>query len=219
MNTPASDSPAPVLPPSGQTVLLRVADKAQVREVLFEMLAAWSGRPRAKLPVRETTRGPRWIGPLADDSLDISLSYCGREGWIGLLRGGLIGIDVMRVEPFPEAPAVARHYLDPEACAAIPQSSNPERAFALAWTELEARLKCLKRDLIEWSPARAAVTARCVTENFVLPGNMAISVAVLAGYSGDASSPMLASPSMMSATVSSWRCGPVIFTRPILRPR
>jgi hypothetical protein len=181
MNVPASYPPAPALPPAGQTVVLRVAEKGQVREVLRQVLAAWSGWPREGLPLREAGRGPRWIGPLAGDSLDISLSYCQQEGWIGLLRGGWIGIDAMRAEPFPEALAVARHYLGPAVQAAIQQSRHPERAFALAWTDLEARLKCLKRDLIEWSPECAAVTARCVTEKFVLAGATVVSVAVAAG--------------------------------------
>lgn len=178
MNAPASHPPPPALPPPGQTVLLRVADKAQVRPVLRQILAAWSGLPQERLPLRETTRGPRWIGPLSGDSLDISISYCGQGAWLGLLRGGWVGIDAMRLEPIAEASEVARHYLGPAVQAAIQQSRNPVRAFVLAWTELEARLKCLKRDLMEWTPVCAEVTACCVIQNFVLPGPTVVTVAV-----------------------------------------
>jgi hypothetical protein len=178
MIEPATYPPAPPLPPAGQTVLLRVADKSQVREVLRQILAAWSGLPREKLPLIETSRGPKWIGLLAGDSLDISISYCQQEGWLGLLRGGWIGIDATRLEPFPEALEVARHYFDPAVHAAIQQSPDPARAFALAWTELEARVKCLKRDLLEWSPSRAGLTARCVIQNFVSADATVVTVAV-----------------------------------------
>jgi hypothetical protein len=181
----ASYPPAPALPPAGQTILLRVADKSQTRAVLRQVLAAWSGRPPEQLPLRETARGPRWIGSLADTSLDISLSYCGPEGWIGLLRGGSIGIDAMPVESFAEATEVARHYLGPAAHTAIQQSSDPARAFALAWTELEARLKCMKRDLVEWSPARAEATARCATRNLVLTGARVVALTVAVGRASE----------------------------------
>jgi phosphopantetheinyl transferase len=177
----------PALPPPGQAVLIRVATtparqaaRQELRTVLRQVLAAWSGLSPGQLPLRETPCGPLWPGQLAGCSLDISLSYEKSEGWIGLLRGGLIGLDVMRIGPIAEAEEVARHYLGPVALAAIQQSPNPMRAFALAWTELEARLKCLKCELVEWSATRAATTAECASQNIVHANRVAVCVATAA---------------------------------------
>jgi hypothetical protein len=179
MNEPTTYPPASSLPPAGQAVLLLVTEKSQVRAVLRRVLADWTGLPPQKLPLRETSRGPRWIGPLAGDFLDISISYCGQEAWLGLLRGGSIGIDAMPLEPIPEAAEVASHYFSPKVRAALQQSPDPIRAFAIAWTELEARLKCLKRDLTEWSPAREDLTAPCVIQNFVSSDATVITAALI----------------------------------------
>ena len=84
----------------------------------------WSGLSPEQLPLRETTRGPVWPGQLGGHSLDISLSYSGDAGWIGLIRAGQIGVDAMPVQPFPEAAAVARNYLGHTAASAIQQSTG-----------------------------------------------------------------------------------------------
>jgi hypothetical protein len=41
-------------------------------------------------------------------------------------------------------------------------------AFAAAWTEREARLKCLKRGLIEWNADDAQAEAECVCRRLIL---------------------------------------------------
>ena len=73
-----------------------------------QVLAAWSGLPPEQLPLAETSRGPVWRGQLGGHDLDISLSYAEGEGWIGLRCAGRIGVDVMQIQNFPEAEAVAR---------------------------------------------------------------------------------------------------------------
>lgn len=141
-------------PPRGEPVLVRVSvspshfeARREVRTVLRTVLAAWSGLPPDQLPLDETPRGPVWRG----EPLGISLSYGAGEAWIGLLRGGRIGVDVMRVEPFAELHQVAQTYLDPVAAGAIRKAPDPARAFAEAWTAREATLKCVQRDLTEWT--------------------------------------------------------------------
>ena len=57
----------------------------------------------------------------------------------------------MRLEPVPEAEAIAQTYFGPADRSALQQSTDPVRDFALAWTQLEARCKCLKQGLTEWS--------------------------------------------------------------------
>lgn len=120
--------------------------------MLHQVLTAWNGF--GQLPLRETACGPEWQGLLDGESLDISLSYCDGEAWVGLIRGSAIGIDAMMIRPMAEAEAVARHFLGDAAAEAIRRSREPAKAFALAWTGLEARLKCLKRGLTEGSAGR-----------------------------------------------------------------
>jgi len=152
----------PAFPAEGEPVLVRVAGR-ELRGALGEILEKWGGASSW----RETSRGP------VCDGVDISLSYAGDAGWIGLLRGGWIGIDAVQLEAFAEMDAVARLYLAP---AAVKEARNPN-AFALAWTEMEARLKCMKRGLAEWSPDRDAGAQSCVTRSFVTADAVAVTVA------------------------------------------
>ena len=152
----------PELPPPGEPVLIRAivspvrqTARTEARAMVRAVLAAWSGLPPARIALMETGRGPVWPNELAGTTVDISLAYGAGEAWIGLIRGGRIGVDVMRVEPFAEARAVARNYLGPVAAAAIAQAHDPVRAFAAAWTEHEARLKCARRELVEWTGPEA----------------------------------------------------------------
>lgn len=178
----------PPLPPVGEPVLIRVATPAsrpaarqELRAVLRRILAAWGGfAPESRLagPLDETPRGPRWQGLIAGHPLDISLSYCDGEGWIGLIRGGAIGVDVMAVQPVAEAEAVARHYLGPDALVSIRKSRQPAQAFALAWTQLEARLKCLKLELSEWNASRTGTSANCTCREILFKNHTAVAMAI-----------------------------------------
>jgi 4'-phosphopantetheinyl transferase len=159
----------PPLPPTGQPVLLRIpctllrpAARERARNVLQSLLSQWSGL--ASLPLQETASGPVWSGRLQGASLDISLSYGAGEIWIALLRGGAIGIDVMAPQAMEDAQAVAKLYLGETPANAICQSAEPEIVFAMAWTQREARLKCLKRGLSEWTPKSAHTEAGCTTQ-------------------------------------------------------
>ena len=148
------------LPPPGEPVLIRIAvspvrkvARLDVRSVLRIVLASWSGLPAAQLPLVETACGPVWRTGLPGMTLAISLTYGAGEAWMGLVRGGRIGVDVIRIESFAEAAAVARDYLVPAAVTAIAQARDPARAFAAAWTQQEARLKCAGCGLAEWPVA------------------------------------------------------------------
>lgn len=158
----------PALPEPGRPVLVRVpAPRTRrearpfVRSALREILSTWSGLPVSALPLEETSRGPVWRGQLGGYPLDISISYSGPDAWIAMLRSGSIGVDALELQPLPDAEAVARLYLGPAVVEAIRHAPDPCRAFALAWTEMEARLKCAKRNLREWSPAEARPDSRC----------------------------------------------------------
>jgi 4'-phosphopantetheinyl transferase len=111
--------------------------------------------------------------------LDFSLSYEEGEAWIVLSRGGRIGVDVILLEPVPEAEAIAQTYFDPADRSALRESTDPVRDFALAWTQLEARCKCLKQGLTEWSESLALDTKACTTESLIIQDKLALSVATV----------------------------------------
>jgi 4'-phosphopantetheinyl transferase len=175
----------PPLPATSRPILVRVATSAsrpaarqELRTVLRRILTVWSGLAPEQLPLNESPRGPQWPGLFAGHPMDISLSYCEGEAWIGLIRGGAIGIDAMSIQPIAEAEVVARHYLDPGALAAIRQSRQPAQTFALAWTKLEARVKCLKHDLTEWNATQAVAFANLACQEMLL-ARTAITMAIL----------------------------------------
>ena len=176
----------PALPPAGQPVLIRVATspsrqaaRQELRTALRRILAAWSNILPEQLPLHETTRGPVWSGHIAEHSLDISLSYAENDGLIGLMLGGFIGVDVMPIQRITEAEAVALHYLGSGTMNAIQRDVDPPMAFAQAWTGLEARIKCLKRELNEWHMTPEFEASQCSIQNLVLPDNLMVSLATL----------------------------------------
>ena len=142
----------PDMPPSGEPVLVRVfvpprraEARREVRAVLRAILSSWLGR---EVQLEETSHGP----VCNSEAIDISLSYADGEAWIGLIRDGRIGIDVMAVTAFAEMKDVACDYLGPAATARVRLADDPARVFAMEWTAREASLKCLKRGLSEWMP-------------------------------------------------------------------
>jgi 4'-phosphopantetheinyl transferase len=185
----------PEIPPPGRFVLIcvrtsgrRAEARKEVRAVLRRILAQWSRLSPDEIPLRDTPFGPVWQSELQEllrvtskcqnsESLDFSLSYTEDEAWIAVRRGGVIGIDIMRLEPVPEAEAIAQIYFDPADQSALRQSTDPVRGFALAWTQLEARCKCLKQGLTEWSEASATKVQGCSTDSVIVEDRLALSVA------------------------------------------
>jgi len=150
----------PPLPPVNEPVLIRAATsparpvaRQELRKVLRQVLVGWSGIPATHLPLAESSRGPCWDGLLDGHGLDISLSYAEDEGWIAVVRGACIGVDAMKLKSVPDAETVARNYFHPGFAAKLQGAVEPTRIFAEAWTELEARIKCRRHGLTEWSPA------------------------------------------------------------------
>jgi 4'-phosphopantetheinyl transferase len=71
----------------------------------------------------------------------------------------------------PDWAAVARDYLGPRVADALQQTPPADRpaAFAQAWCQLEARLKCAGLGLAEWHPARDQRLAACQLWPLQLP--------------------------------------------------
>ena len=174
----------PSMPSPGRPLVLRVptsrlrqAARKEMRNVLREVLSKWSYLPAENLPLDETAHGACWRGKFCGHALDISLSYSVDEGWIGLILDGHIGIDVMTVEEFPEMENVASTYLEPDVASSVLNAQNPSLAFASAWTEREARLKCLKSGLVEWSAEQGAIEGKCSCRKLVISNSLVGAVA------------------------------------------
>jgi 4'-phosphopantetheinyl transferase len=77
----------------------------------------------------------------------------------------------MSIVPVPDWESVARDYLGPEAARKLAARPNGERdaAFAHAWSEHEARLKCLGLQLSEWCDERAVALQACRCFALALP--------------------------------------------------
>lgn len=139
----------------------REAARESIRAALRAGLATTCGVEVEEVRL-DTPRGnmpSAIVGPdNARRSAWLSISHDGDLS-IGAFRfDGPIGVDVMRVLAVPDWDAVARDYLGPKVAAALDKLPARERsqAFACAWSEHEARLKCLGRQLGEWQPADSA---------------------------------------------------------------
>lgn len=133
--------------------------RAEARALLRELVAGYLGTSIDStllhfVPGQAPFVDARWQGL----HLSISISYCQDLALIALCPGARVGIDVTEIAPMPDWAAVAKSYLGPAALARLAPADGAARdkAFALAWAELEARGKCLGLGLQEWSAARHA---------------------------------------------------------------
>jgi len=78
---------------------------------------------------------------------------------------------VMSIVPVPDWESVARDYLGPATARKLAARSDGERdaAFAHAWSEHEARLKCLGLQLAEWCEERVVALQACRCLSLALP--------------------------------------------------
>jgi 4'-phosphopantetheinyl transferase len=101
----------------------------------------------------------------------LAISHDGDLSVAAFAATGAVGIDVSRIVPVPDWEAVARDYLGPEAVAALAALPDHARdaAFAHAWSEHEARLKCLGLQLEEWRPDLVPALQACRCLPLALP--------------------------------------------------
>jgi len=153
----------------------RETARLRIRAALVEALAAHCGIDGGRIQLHSPEGAAPWAVlaldggdrriPLAiSHDGDISVAACA-------LDGGAVGIDVTSVVPVPDWAPVARDYLGPavaQSLAALPAGKR-DAAFAQAWSEHEARLKCLGWQLDEWRAERAPVLAACRCQPLALP--------------------------------------------------
>jgi 4'-phosphopantetheinyl transferase len=152
----------------------REAARQAIRAAIAAELAALSGlapqrivlhTPSAQAPyaLLDTPGGMRRV--------DLAISHDGALSVAAIAPYGAVGIDVTLVMDIPDWEALARDYLGPYvagALAALPASARAQ-ALARAWSEREARLKCLGRELAEWSADGDRQLAACRCRPLVLP--------------------------------------------------
>jgi len=152
----------------------RETARLRVRAVLTTALAAHVSIDAGRIALHS----PQGVAPWAVVALDagdqrvaLSISHDGDISVAAYSFSGAVGIDVMSIVPVPDWRAVARDYLGPEAARKLAARSESERdaAFAHAWSEHEARLKCLGLQLAEWCDERAIALQACRCFPLALP--------------------------------------------------
>jgi 4'-phosphopantetheinyl transferase len=147
----------------------REAARRTIREALLSALSAMSGLPAARITLHAAPGEAPFA--LLDDNgatrrVALSISHDGELSLAAIGMERPVGIDVTCVVDFPDWQAVARDYLGPAIAAhlsSLPAAERPP-AFARAWSEREARLKCLGIQLAEWNAEveRRLAPCRCL---------------------------------------------------------
>jgi 4'-phosphopantetheinyl transferase len=112
--------------------------------------------------------------------IDLAISHDGDVSVAALRLDGDVGIDVMRVADVPDWHAVAQDYLGPACAAALAGVPAPARAaaFARAWSEREARLKCRGLALAEWRAELDVELATCSCLPLAVPDGYVATLAL-----------------------------------------
>jgi len=159
----------------------RATARRTIRTALLAALADVLALPAARIRLGgEPGEAPY---ALVDDGrrIDLAISHDGDVSVAALrVDGGAVGIDVMRVVDVPDWHAVARDYLGPACVAALAGVPAPARAaaFARAWSEREARLKCRGLALAEWRADLDAELAACRCLSLAMPDGYVATLAL-----------------------------------------
>jgi 4'-phosphopantetheinyl transferase len=152
----------------------REAARLRIRAVLTAALAAHFGIDAGRIELHS----PQGVAPWAVVELDagdqrvaLSISHDGDLSVAAYCFSGAVGIDVMSIVPVPDWESVVRDYLGQYAARKLAARPEDERdaAIAHAWSEYEARLKCLGLQLSEWCDERAVALQACRCFPLALP--------------------------------------------------
>lgn len=158
--------------PGGSRELAR----QRIRRALRQALAQRWHEPESRIEViRVPGKAPRLTLGGAPCEAGVSISHEAGLSIAAANLHGALGVDLMLVQPIPDWQAVARDYLGPDVAARL---DGDPHAFARAWTEREARLKCAGLPLREWTALEAERTAGCRCFAIDLPDGFVGTVAV-----------------------------------------
>jgi 4'-phosphopantetheinyl transferase len=152
----------------------REAARRAIREAIAAELLLSSGLPPQRI-VLHTLRGKApWAElhfPDGPRRAWLAISHDGALSVAAISLRGPVGIDVSCIVDIPDWEAVARDYLGPDTAAALALLPPAARttAFASAWSEREARLKYLGRELVEWNADGDRDLAACRCLPLALP--------------------------------------------------
>ena len=162
----------------------REAARLSIRIALTAALAEVTGLPTARIRIGgasgEAPFASVSCGSPGERRIGVAISHDGELSVAAFrLDGGPVGIDVMQVTDVPDWEAVARDYLGPDCAAALGRVPAAARAdaFARAWSEREARLKCMGMPLAEWDAAEAGRLGACSCRAIALPAGYVGTVA------------------------------------------
>jgi 4'-phosphopantetheinyl transferase len=159
----------------------RAVARQRIRMALREALARLCGVPEAGIAI-ESAPGQAPRARFASGAqASLAISHEAGYSVAAIHLQGRVGIDLMRVQELPDWRAVAHDYLGRETAARLAALAPARRAaaFAQAWTEREACLKCRGLPLSEWPPDLAARGAACRAFALTLPEGLAGTLAVL----------------------------------------
>ena len=171
---------SPLAEPPGLALLgvrgqsARETARLRIRIALTAELAAYFGIDAGRIALHSSQGVAPWaIVALdaGDQRVALSISHDGDISVAAYCFSGAVGIDVMSIVPVPDWESVARDYLGQYAARKLAARPEDERdaAFAHAWSEHEARLKCLGLQLSEWCDERAVALKACRCFPLALP--------------------------------------------------
>ena len=150
--------------------------RGALRETLANLLPA-EGESLAliSVPGQPIRLAPPWA--------DVGLSVSHEPGLslFAINLDGPVGVDLLRVTALPaDIDAVAHDYLSPDTARALDllPAVQRQQAFAVAWTRLEACLKCRALELREWTPELAERLEPCRVANLAMPTGWVGAVAI-----------------------------------------
>jgi 4'-phosphopantetheinyl transferase len=165
----------------------RGAARRTIRAAALAALAAMTGLAPARILLNEAPgRAPYALLDGDESKAALSISHDGALSLAAIRLDGAVGIDVMRMVDFPDWQAVADDYLGPSTAAALSALAPERRAatFARAWSEREARLKCLGMQLAEWDMVSEQRLAVCACLPLDLPDGYVGTLALAPGRPG-----------------------------------
>ena len=148
--------------------------RVAIRVAILAELGLLTGLPPERIALHAASgEAPyaQFDGPEGRHCAWLAISHDGELSLAAISLHGAVGIDVTRILEIPDWQPVARDYLGPEVAAALAVLDPPARAsaFARAWSEREARLKCLGWPLAEWNPEAEPVVQACRCTALLLP--------------------------------------------------
>ena len=109
-------------------------------------------------------------------NIGLSISHESGLSLAAINMQGRVGVDLINIKTIPnksEIETLALEYLGAGVADSLSHLSFEEqnRAFAQAWTEFEARLKCQEKNLTEWIPSNATQLNTLAARSLSLPEN------------------------------------------------